>query len=250
MAYNNLSGTILQPDALLPRELEDGTMANPILSGNLSTSDAGQVINVPRVSNATNNAILTNVGGDANTLTCESNLTFDGTTLQITGHVTASGGLSASYFYGDGSRLTNVGGNHIAAEGPVNSLQYHDPVDGGITGSASIVLSASILHVACGLKHRRVSTSTNYTIQSQDYYIGVDTANNAEGITIGLPNASAIASGQTFIIKDEGGQANLKNITVDAAGTDNIDGENQVVLVSPYASIQLYCNGSNKFFIC
>ena len=84
MAYNNLSGTIIQPDALLPRELEDGSMANPILSGNLSTSDAGQVINVPRVSNATNNAILTNVGGDANTLTCESNLTFDGTTLQIT----------------------------------------------------------------------------------------------------------------------------------------------------------------------
>ena len=347
MAYNNLSGTILQPDALLPRELEDGTMASPILSGNLSTSDAAQVINVPRVSNATNNAILTNVGGDANNLTCESNLTFDGTTLQITGHVTASGGLSASYYYGDGSHLTNVGGNHISAEGPASSLQFHDPVDGGITGSATLLFSGGDLiltgamvvsgnvsasgHVVPvtgntfdlgsaenpwrnlyvssstiyfgqdalsvednnlqfgsgsttkgfdvgfmnftnngifmeqgrlfklgayqiqmfgGIGYVRKVVASNYSINERDYLVGIQSDSLSNSITLTLPSADNLLNGQTFVIKDEGGAINTHPVTVSCAGSDTIDGQNQVVLMSPYASIQLYCNGSNKFFIC
>ena len=107
MAYNNLSGSVLLPAELLKVE---GVTAG-VVSGNLSTSDGAQLINVPRVSNATNNAILTNVGGDANSLICESNLTFDGTTLNIVGELTASVAISASYYVGDGSRLSglNVG---------------------------------------------------------------------------------------------------------------------------------------------
>jgi hypothetical protein len=75
MSYNNMSGTVFMPTEFLTRP---DAIAPTVLSGNLSTSDAADVINVPRVSNATNNAILTNVGGDANALVCESNLTFDG----------------------------------------------------------------------------------------------------------------------------------------------------------------------------
>ena len=57
MAYNNLSGTVLLPNELLKVQ----GVSTGIVSGNLSTSDGAQVINVPRVSNATNNAIITNV---------------------------------------------------------------------------------------------------------------------------------------------------------------------------------------------
>lgn len=106
MAYNNLSGTVLLPVEMLPRL----PSLTAIVSGNLSTSDGANVINVPRVSNANNNSLITNVGGDANTLTCESNLTFDGDTLNITGDLTASVGVSASYFRGDGSYLTGISG--------------------------------------------------------------------------------------------------------------------------------------------
>lgn len=97
MSYNNMSGTVFLPGQLLPRL--DIAVAT-ILSGNLSTSDAAEVINIPRVSNATNNALITNVGGDANALVCESNLTFDGTTLNVNGVVSASAGLSASFLRG------------------------------------------------------------------------------------------------------------------------------------------------------
>jgi hypothetical protein len=68
----------------------------PIVSGNLSTSDGANIINVPRVYNATNNSLLTNVNGDANTITCETNLTFDGDTLNVVGDISASIGISAS----------------------------------------------------------------------------------------------------------------------------------------------------------
>ena len=254
MAYNNLSGTVLQPNEFLPRMGPDGNVVVPIISGSLSTSDAAEVINVPRVSNATDNAILTNVGGDANTLTCESNLTFDGTTLQITGHVTASGGLSASYFYGDGSHLTNVGGGSISAEGPPNSLQFHDPGDGNITGSATLLFSGGDLILTGAMvvngavAHKRVTTTDDYMISTTDYYVCADTTAGALKLT--LPQASTTTSGQTFIIKDEGGAASTNPITVSGSVADTIDGQNQVVLMSPYASIQLYCNGTDKFFIC
>ncbi len=114
MAYNNLSGTVFMPAALLTRP---DILTSTILSGNLSTSDAGEVINVPRVTNATNNSIITNVGGDANSLTCESNLKFDGTTLTVVGDLSASVHVSASAFYGDGSNLINVKADHVVAEG-------------------------------------------------------------------------------------------------------------------------------------
>ena len=57
MAYNNISGTVLLPNELLKVE----GITSGIVSGNLSTSDGAEVINVPRVANATNNSIITNV---------------------------------------------------------------------------------------------------------------------------------------------------------------------------------------------
>ena len=50
-------------------------------------------------------------------------------------------------------------------------------------------------------------------------------------------------------MKDEGGVAHTNNITILASGSQTIDGQNSVVLESPYGSIQLFCNGSDKYFI-
>ena len=192
MAYNNLSGSVLLPTELIKVE---GVNAG-IVSGNLSTSDGAEVINVPRISNATNNAIITNVGGDANTLTCESNLTFDGTTLNVAGE------------------LTTIGATFM---------------------SGAVV-------------HKRKLVNANYSVATTDYYVGVDTTNNTVKLT--LPEATQLLDGQTIIIKDEGGSANSNHITVSGSASDTIDGKNTILLESPFASIQLYCNGENKFFIC
>ena len=245
MAYNNLSGTVFLPTELRPRL--DITYAN-IVSGNLSTSDAADVINIPRVSNATNNAIVTNVNGDANNLTCESNLTFDGDTLSVVGEISSSLSISASAFYGDGSNLINVKADHVVAEGPAFSIQFHDSADGDLTGSSNLIFQNDILSINGGLTLSRRETNASITLSTADYYIGVDTVNNPVLLT--LPGAQSLNNGQTYVVKDEGGAANTNNITIQASGSETIDGQNSVILESPYASIQLYCNGLNKFYIC
>ena len=248
MAYNNLSGTVLQPNEFLPRTDIDGNIIVPIVSGNLTTSDGAEIINIPRVSNATNNAIVTNVNGDANNLTCESNLTFDGDTLSVVGDITASLGISASIFIGDGSGLTNISADSVDAQGPVHSIQFHDPVDNDFTGSANLIFQNNILSINGGLTLSRRETNSSITLSTTDYYIGVDTANNPVSLT--LPGAQSLNNGQTYVVKDEGGAASTNNITIQASGSETIDGQNSVILESPYASIQLYCNGVNKFYIC
>ena len=320
MAFNAMSGTVIMGGTFeLP--------AGGILSGNLSTSDAANVVNVPRVSNATNNAIITNIGGDANTLTCESNLTFDGNTLNVAGDITASAGasflgpvnisssagltitgsifpsgstvfdlgsatqrwgslfvgtgsvhlgpdcsigsipggivlnkstfvtgaisaslnISASAFYGDGSHLTNVLADHVVAEGPAYSIQFHDSSDGDLTGSSNLIFSSNVLSVSGGIVFNRIQTTANMTASATDYFIAINT--NSNPVDVRLPSAALLASGQTYVIKDEGGAASSNNITVLASGSQTIDGQNSIVLESPYASIQLYCNGSDKYFI-
>ncbi len=244
MAYNNMSGTVFLPAELRPRM--DIAVAT-ILSGNLSTSDAASVINVPRVSNATNNSIITNVGGDANTLTCESNLKFDGSILSVVGGLSASLNVSASAFYGDGSNLINVKADHVVAEGPAYSIQFHDSADGDLTGSLNFTFQGDILRVGGGLKMNRRSITSTATASSTDYFIGVDTTSAA--VDLRLPSAATLLNGQMIVIKDEGGAAHTNKITILASGSQTIDRQNSGVLESPYASLQLYCNGSKQYFI-
>tara|TARA_B100001094_G_scaffold332483_1_gene404760 strand:+ start:1506 stop:2252 length:747 start_codon:yes stop_codon:yes gene_type:complete len=247
MAYNNISGSVLLPNELLKVE----GISSGIVSGNLSTSDGAEVINVPRVANATNNSIITNVGGNANTLTCETNLTFDGDTLGITGEITASTGISASFFMGDGSRLTGIsggGGGNANAQGPLGALQFRNDADAGtISGSVNIIFNNNILQLAGGLKLNRRNVSSTVTASLTDYYIGTNTTNGI--LSIRLPDAANLLNGQTYVVKDEAGTANSNNVTILASGSQTIDGQNSVILESPFASIQLYCNGTNKYFI-
>jgi hypothetical protein len=244
MAYNNLSGTVHLPNELLKIE---GYNAG-IVSGNLSTSDGAEIINVPRVNNAVNNGLVIDTGGDANTLRCDGNLTFDGDTLSVVGDITASVGISASVFIGDGSGLVNISADNIAAQGPVYSIQFHDSVDGDLTGSSNLIFENDILSINGGLTLSRRETNSSITLSTTDYYIGVDTVNNPVSLT--LPGAQSLNNGQTYVVKDEGGAANTNNITIQASGSETIDGQNSIILESPYASIQLYCNGTNKFYIC
>ena len=197
MAHNALTGTVIAPAYFGPG-IDAGTN---ILSGNLSTSDGANIINVPRVSNAADNGIVTNVGGNANALNCETNLTFDGSNLGIVGNISGSG------------------------QAQFGSLQ-----------------------IAGGLQLQRTFTNSTITASTSTYYIGVDSTNNV--VNVRLPSASLLTDGQTYVVKDEGGNAANNNITILASGTETIDGQNSIVLESPHASIQLYCNGSNKYFIC
>ena len=380
MAYNVLSGTIIAAQEYIPGDLIVGN----IVSGNLSTSDASAVINIPRVSNATNNGIVTNVDGDANSLVCETNLTFDGGTLAVTGDLTASVGVSASHYWGDGSNLTGIGAasvsgsvrhysatgfetsgylkvsgstrlaNDVTASVGISASHYwgdgsnltgigaasvsgtvrHYSVTGletsgylKVSGAATfggnlvptvadthdlgtaakpwrnLYISSSTIYFGTdtlsvgpddnlkfgsgsttkgfdvgfmnfknngifmdegrlfklrayqiqlfgGIGYVRKVVAADYVIRDIDYLIGVATDLADADVTLTLPQSTNLLNGQTFVIKDEGGAANTYAVTITCSAADLIDGQNEVVLQSPYASIQVYCNGSGKFFIC
>ena len=252
MAYNYLSGTVFLPDRLTTRlDLAD----NAIISGNLDYSDGANVVNIPRLDNAVAGAVVTNVGGDYNTLTTNGNLTFDGDTLSITGDLTASIAISASFFEGDGSRLTNLPGGGgsgagIFTETAGNNAFTTSSVNIGSNGTATSTLSVVGSSLLSGsVIHKRIQASNaSYTVSVTDYYVGVDCSSNT--VKIILPSASIMANGQTIIVKDELGQSHANNITISGSGADKIDGQNTVLLESPYASLQLYCDGATKYFIC
>jgi hypothetical protein len=254
VSQNTLTGSVIAPLYFGPGlDQEPGN----IVSGNLSTSDGGDIINVPRVSLSNANSLVINTDGNPNSLHCDTGLTFDGTTLNVVGEITASLGISASYLMGDGSRLTGItagGGSGGGIFTEVDALRAYTTSSIQVGSSATpthtlSVAGASFLSGA--VVHKRLHLAADYTITTSDYYLGVDTSGGAVKLT--LPQASALVSGQTFIIKDEGGTANTNNLTVSASaasGIDTIDGATEVILESPYASFQLYCDGASKYFIC
>ena len=98
-----------------------------------------------------------------------------------------------------------------------------------------------------GVIHKRVVKTSNYSVTVSDYYLGANSTGGA--FTFALPDAAASTSGQTWIFKDEGGAASTNGITISASAGQTIDGENTIILESPYASVQVYSDGINKFYV-
>ena len=101
------------------------------------------------------------------------------------------------------------------------------------------------LWLPLGIRNRNAIV-THYTVTSNDNIIGV---NATASLVVTLPNASSLKAGKCFIIKDEAGNAVNWPIEVRANGGQTIDGHSSVSLESPYSSINLYCNGTDKYFI-
>jgi hypothetical protein len=155
---------------------------------------------------------------------------------------------------GDGSDLINV--SHIGQTNAANhNIVFFDGSTSGHAGNEMNIRgdsrfqfnrSSNVFTANSGMVHGRTDISSHYTIEASDYFIG---CNHTASITINLPTAASITNGQTFTIKDESGGANTYNITIARQGSDTIDGEESVVIESPYGAINLYSNGNNKYFI-
>lgn len=94
--------------------------------------------------------------------------------------------------------------------------------------------------------YSRTAVTSTITSSVNDRILGVSAS---AALDIRLPAASGFSSGANFVVKDEAGNANSFNITIKTTGADTIDGSTSVILESPYAAINIYTNGSDKFFI-
>ena len=91
--------------------IEGNLTASANISASFFHGDGSNLTNLPSAaittySSASAGRIITSV--NATTVEGEANLTFDNTTLTITGDISGSGNISGSAFYGDGSNLTGL----------------------------------------------------------------------------------------------------------------------------------------------
>lgn len=211
MAYNAISGTLIAAQDYIP----GGLVVENTVSGTFA-GDGSDILFVPRVSNATNNAILTNVGGDANNLTCEGNLTFDGGALSVTGELTASIGIKANFFEGDGSRLTGISGSG-GSGGPLDVEQYGPPPLG-----------------------TTISSSVDFALIKSGSTTGIG------GATYTLPSAT---EGKKIFVKLS---ASVANVMVSAASGDRIEGGttgNSIYLESTGSAVTLVAFNTSDWWV-
>jgi len=110
------------------------------------------------------------------------------------------------------------------------------------------LLTASVISAQSTILNR-VVVSSSHNLLLSNYFIGVDTLGATGSVIIQLPLASGSISGRAFTIKDETGNCNQNNIIVQTSGSDTIDGQANIVVESPYASLGVYTDGLSKWFI-
>lgn len=101
------------------------------------------------------------------------------------------------------------------------------------------------LSVQGGLTQKVTTTAVTYTALVTDVVI----ACSAGGITINLPAAATAGSGKTFTVKDLNGNAGTSNITLDADGTETIDGTTTKLINTNYGSVTLVTNGTTWMIV-
>ena len=87
--------------------------------------------------------------------------------------------------------------------------------------------------------------TTPVTLTDDDHIVLVDDDTVGGAVTVNLP-ASADSHGNIYTIKKLG---TTGNITVDANGSETIDGATTLVITAQYDAPKIYCNGSNWFVI-
>lgn len=115
-----------------------------------------------------------------------------------------------------------------------------------LDGEANLTFDGNVLNIQSGLILKRRQISSTITASATDYFIGISASANLD---IRLPDASALSSGQTLIFKDENGTAGIHTILILASGSQKIDDYSNIKLESPFAAVNIYSNGSNKYFI-
>ena len=92
----------------------------------------------------------------------------------------------------------------------------------------------------------RVVVSGSHQVANDDYFIGVQATQN---LVVTLPDASTLFNGQIMVIKDELENANQHTIQVAAQPNQFIENRQSITLSSPGSAINIYCDGTSKFFI-
>lgn len=207
-----------------------------------------------------NNGVIEQVGSSTSALLF-STLTGNGVTRSTTGRIFQSG----AWAIGDASNNNTSSGAQAGLTGAViniassagvitstanQAIIYNSSGTVALQGHAGHSLIANTTTVASTSTSkfitnvgRRIATRTvtaNYTVTTSDEVIIVGAI--AAGITITLP--SSPTAGDVYVIKDQLGNSDIFQITVDGNG-NNIDGASTYVINTEFTSITVvFANGT------
>jgi hypothetical protein len=144
---------------------------------------------------------------------------------------------SGSTFAGKSNLTFNYTTNTLRLTGTMNAESFTGSVSGAVGYFDTIVLG-------------RTSTSSSITLNSTNHIVAVNTATATASVVLSLPNGTGLPSGKHYVIKDEGGNANNRNIILSCSVFgQTIDGAGALTINSPYAALNVYCDGAGKYFI-
>lgn len=124
-----------------------------------------------------------------------------------------------------------------------NAIVRWDGATGKLIQNSIVIISdTGIVSGWTGLRfaYRAVGVSDN--IDNTDFLIGA----TAGPITLTL-TAGSYVTGQSFVIKDQTGNAGANAITIDTDGAETIDGAATATINTNFGSISIYFDGTNYF---
>jgi len=149
---------------------------------------------------------------------------------------------------GNGIVRPNGGGGGAGISGVFNSLSVSglSTLNGGANVSGTLNVSGSILLngqsitalSSSAITNKTILITSSYTVQSDDYFIGVDT--NYTGITVTLPTIASTTNGRVLHIKDEKGFADIRLVTISASSGNFVDEVTHVVIDVDHGAVSLY----------
>ena len=147
------------------------------------------------------------------------------------------------------SSIGSGGGSAITVKDEGSSLSTaavsFDFVGAGVTATKPSGENITVT-IPGGAGFSRTAVTSTITASTSAKIMGVSAS---AALEIRLPAASGYSAGQFFTVKDEAGNANTNNITILTTGAETIDGRTSIILESPHAAVNIYSDGTSKFFI-
>ena len=257
MGYNILSGSVSATSIFSSGSFTgsfggDGTNLENVKQFDLYGDTAGGRI-----------PFFKDVGGEVN-LEGDASLSYNPTTDTLSiAKLSASSGINLAGLVAGtattSSFLALDANNNLvitsSAGGGVGGISFDGNTANGVltfkdsdeaTVEANLTFDGSVLNLQGGLILKRRQISSTITASASDYFIGISASTDLD---IRLPDASTLTSGQTFIFKDENGTAGTHTVLILASGSQKIDDYSSIRLESPFAAVNVYSNGSDKYFI-
>lgn len=92
-------------------------------------------------------------------------------------------------------------------------------------------------------------SSNNYTVLASDFGKTLESTGNGNSRIFTLPDASTITNKYLLTIKDGNGNASQKNITINCASGDHIQGSTSITIDQDYGQITIYKKNDNIYFL-